>query len=106
LPFHVDHIVARKHGGQTVLENLALACLHCNRHKGPNIAGHDPNTGDIVRLFHPRLELWSTHFEWVGAALRGLTATGRVTVEVLAINEADFLVMRGHLMHERAFPRD
>ena len=55
LPFHVDHIVARKHGGQTVLENLALACLHCNRHKGPNIAGNDPNTGDVVRLFYPRL---------------------------------------------------
>lgn len=52
--FSVDHIVARQHGGPTVLENLALACLHCNRHKGPNIAGTDPSTGEIVRLFHPR----------------------------------------------------
>ena len=48
LPFHVDHIVARQHGGQNVLENLALACLHCNRHKGPNIAGVDPVTKKLT----------------------------------------------------------
>jgi 5-methylcytosine-specific restriction endonuclease McrA len=23
----IDHLIARKHGGQTVAENLALACL-------------------------------------------------------------------------------
>jgi hypothetical protein len=46
LPFHVDHIIARQHGGQTVLDNLALSCLHCNRHKGPNIAGIDSATGN------------------------------------------------------------
>lgn len=106
LPFHVDHIIARKHGGPTVLENLALACLHCNRHKGPNIAGTDPHTGDVIRLYHPRLDSWEQHLEWSGAALRGLTAIGRATVEVLAINEADFLIMRGFLMHEQIFPRD
>ena len=27
LPFHIDHVVARQHGGPTVLDNLALACL-------------------------------------------------------------------------------
>jgi 5-methylcytosine-specific restriction endonuclease McrA len=31
LPFQIDHIVAEKHGGQTVEDNLALACPHCNR---------------------------------------------------------------------------
>ncbi len=50
LPFHVDHIIARQHGGETALDNLALACLHCNRHKGPNIAGRDAETGEIARL--------------------------------------------------------
>src|SRR5271166_1429460 len=63
-PFHVDHIIARQHGGLTVLDNLALSCLHCNRHKGPNIAGTDPRTGEVVRLFHPRNDQWSVHFEW------------------------------------------
>jgi 5-methylcytosine-specific restriction endonuclease McrA len=52
--FHVDHIVARQHGGESSLENLALACMHCNHRKGPNIAGRDPEPGDIVHLYHPR----------------------------------------------------
>jgi len=30
----IDHLVTRKHGGQTVAENLALTCLPCNRYKG------------------------------------------------------------------------
>jgi hypothetical protein len=55
--FHVDHVVARQHGGRTDLSNLALACMHCNRHKGPNIAGSDPRTGEIVRLFDPLVRL-------------------------------------------------
>jgi 5-methylcytosine-specific restriction endonuclease McrA len=31
LSFAVDHIIARKHGGATTPENLALACPFCNR---------------------------------------------------------------------------
>jgi hypothetical protein len=26
--FPIDHIIARQHGGPTVLSNLALSCLH------------------------------------------------------------------------------
>lgn len=104
LPFHVDHITARQHGGLTVLENLALACLHCNRHKGPNLAGADPNTGELIRLFHPRMDDWSERFEWTGAILGGRTAIGRVTVQVLAINDPDFLAVREALIEEQAFP--
>jgi len=26
LPFQIDHIIAEKHGGPTVAENLALSC--------------------------------------------------------------------------------
>ena len=39
LPFTLDHIVARQHGGQSTQDNLALACPECNLHKGPNITG-------------------------------------------------------------------
>ena len=49
----IDHIIARQHGGKTPADNLALACIRCNRHKGPNVAGVDPTTEEIVRLFHP-----------------------------------------------------
>jgi 5-methylcytosine-specific restriction endonuclease McrA len=27
--YHVEHIVARQHGGRDDSENLALACYHC-----------------------------------------------------------------------------
>jgi hypothetical protein len=104
LPFHVDHIIARQHGGRTSIGNLALACLHCNRHQGPNIAGNDPTSNEIIRLFHPRSDVWSEHFEWVGATLEGRTAIGRATVGVLAINDPDFLAVRAALIEERVFP--
>ncbi len=48
LPFQVDHIIARQHGGATILENLAWSCLHCNKRKGPNIAGIDPESGELA----------------------------------------------------------
>jgi hypothetical protein len=54
LPFQVDHSIARKHGGRASENNLALACFYCNSFKGPNIAGLDPDTGEVVRLFHRR----------------------------------------------------
>jgi 5-methylcytosine-specific restriction endonuclease McrA len=61
-PFQIDHIIARQHAGTSDEQNLALACIHCNRFKGPNIAGLDPETGELVRLFHPRTDKWADHF--------------------------------------------
>jgi hypothetical protein len=106
LPFHVDHIVARQHGGETIGDNLALACLHCNRHKGPNIAGRDEVTGEIVRLFDPRHDRWTDHFRWEGSELVGKTVVGHVTIRVLAMNAPDFQVVRATLMIEGVFPFD
>jgi len=100
----VDHIVARQHGGLTAIDNLASACLHCNRHKGPNIAGRDPVSGELVRLFHPRQDEWSDHFEWKDAELGGRTAIGTITIQGLAINDPDFLAVREALMQEGVFP--
>lgn len=104
LPFQVDHIIARKHGGETLAENLALACFPCNNSKGPNIAGFDWETGTVVPLFHPRRDNWADHFEWVGPELRGKTPLGRVTVAVLEINRVHRLALRQALMGERLFP--
>ena len=106
LPFHIDHIIARQHGGETDLDNLALACLHCNRHKGPNIAGIDQATGALVLLFDPRNDHWATHFEWHGTELRGKTSTAQVTIRVLGINDPDFRAVRTALMSEGAFPTE
>src|SRR5580765_8478149 len=71
LAFVVDHITARQHGGDDGLDNLALSCGFCNRHKGPNIAGIDPQTAVMSRLFHPRLDRWEEHFESAGATIKG-----------------------------------
>ena len=49
--FPLDHIIAQQHRGETTYENLALSCMHDNFHKGPNIAGLDPATGRLSRLF-------------------------------------------------------
>ena len=99
-PFQIDHIIARQHAGMTELANLALACLHCNVRKGPNIAGMDSESREPVRLYHPRKDTWSDHFVWSGAELAGRTAIGRVTIQVLGINEPDFLDVRSELMSE------
>lgn len=103
-PFQIDHVIARQHGGRTVSENLALACFHCNTHKGPNIAGIDPATGEMVRLFHPRVDHWNEHFEWDGPELQGRTSIARATVQVLGINHWDYLAVRQSLIAEGVFP--
>ena len=94
LPFQIDYIVASQHQGETELPNLALACPHCNRYKGPNIAGMDPLTGELVRLFHPRTDRWTDHFELVQAEIRGKTPVGRTTVQVLSMNTEGPLQLR------------
>jgi hypothetical protein len=84
--FHIEHVIARQHGGRDVESNLALACPECNLRKGPNIATIDPDSGKIVPVFNPRMESWSDHFEERDGFFVGKTATGRGTVTLLAFN--------------------
>jgi hypothetical protein len=86
LPFHVEHITPRQHGGGDKLENLALACHHCNLHKGPNLAGLEPESGKLTRLFHPRLDHWIEHFSIDNGEVHGLSAIGRTTASLLRMN--------------------
>ncbi len=103
--FHqIDHIIAEQHGGKTEAHNLALACLACNHHKGPNLAGIDPKTGKRAWLFNPRLHNWNHHFRWSGAVLVGRTPIGRATVQVLAINLPHRIAQRAALIAEGEFP--
>ena len=93
-PHQVDHIISRKHGGSSATENLALACIVCNRHKGSDVASIDVDTGEVVRLFHPRRDRWADHFRISGDQIEPLTGVGRVTVELLRLNTADRLSER------------
>src|SRR5579862_4883345 len=54
LTHHVEHIVAKQHGGSDDPNNLALACHRCNLHKGPNLTGIDPQTGQTAPLLRDR----------------------------------------------------
>lgn len=97
----IEHIISRKHRGETVPENLCLACFECNQFKGANIAGLDPKTNELTRLYHPRVDTWNEHFAWNGVKLTGLTATGRTTVEVLRINELERMEHRKFLSRRK-----
>jgi hypothetical protein len=103
VPFEVDHIIARKHGGPTIAGNLAISCLYCNAYKGPNISGLDPATGKLTRLYHPRRHRWSAHFRYQGGILIGRTAIGRTTIRVLEINLPNSVALRDVLMEDGIF---
>jgi hypothetical protein len=95
--FHIEHIIARQHGGPTHAENLALACGYCNHHKGPNIASLDPESGELVPLFHPRRDPWHDHFAWDDTIIVGLTPVGRATIQLLGVNDWQRIELRENL---------
>ena len=86
IPFHVEHIVSRRHGGTDDPSGLALACDRCNAYKGPNLTSLDPDTRTVVALFSPRRDVWADHFVARGGEILGLTPAGRATVRLLNMN--------------------
>ena len=85
--FDVEHVQPRSQGGADALANLALGCGPCNTYKSDATAAVDPITGEAVRLFNPRLDLWADHFRVTDAELvEGLTPTGRATIIRLRLN--------------------
>lgn len=93
-----DHIVPRQHGGETDESNLALACMRCNRYKGPNVGSIDPLTGKLVSFFNPRIQDWKDHFELEGAKILPLTPEARVTVKILRLNDEQRVIERMRLL--------
>ncbi|MEL7051652.1 MAG: HNH endonuclease signature motif containing protein [Cyanobacteria bacterium J06634_6] len=77
---HVDHIISVKHGGSMTFDNLAYACVVCNRQKGSDLGSIDWKTKNLVRFFNPRLDQWSKHFYLQEARLISRTSIGEVTV--------------------------
>lgn len=92
--FHIDHIIPVAAGGETVAENLALACVSCSLRKAARQTAVDPQSGQEVALYNPRRDVWHEHFQWDGVHLVGLTATGRATVEALKMNRVLILAIR------------
>lgn len=97
--FELDHIQPVSRGGPTSLENMAYACPHCNDHKWAFIDGTDPVTGESVRLFNPRIDLWDEHFIRLEATfeIHGRTPIGRATVQRLQLNNPVVVAVRREL---------
>jgi hypothetical protein len=96
----VDHVISVKHGGQTVMENLANACFHCNRHKGSDVGSIVPGTGQFVRFFNPRIDRWGEHFFIHSGRIESLSATGEATARILDFNHPDRIALRKLLAEE------
>jgi hypothetical protein len=97
LRFHIEHIQARQHIQDDSSDNLALACPDCNRHKGPNLTTLDPNTREVVLLYHPRKDDWNEHFVLDGNYIRGITQTGIATENLLKFNSDERVEMRSEI---------
>jgi hypothetical protein len=104
-PHEPDHIIATKHGGQSTIHNLALACFDCNRFKGSDIASIDPAQGKLTPLFNPRTQEWSEHFAIEAGRINPRTANGRVTELVLKLNLPSRVEVREILTNIRRYPK-
>lgn len=93
-PYHIDHIISLKHGGKTILSNLALSCLLCNIHKGSNIGTMLLPDRFFIRLFNPRTDIWKEHFEFIDGAIFAKTTIGEATIKVLNLNEVERIIER------------
>jgi len=100
----VDHIIAEKHGGKTILENLAWACLDCNRFKGSDISSLDPDTKQLTPLFNPRTDHWNENFRDYQGVIEPLTTIGRVTAALLKVNLPARVEIRLELTHQGRYP--
>ena len=103
-PHEVDHVIAEKHEGLTVEDNLCLSCWVCNRHKGSDLTSIDPRTGDITPLFHPRRDHWANHFRLSNASIEGITPEGRTTARMLHFNDPDQVELRAALIALGQYP--
>jgi hypothetical protein len=106
LPFEVEHIVPRSKSGRDDESNWALACRSCNLYKSDQLEGLDEATGEVLRLFHPRQDLWEDHFrvDTESGIMAGLTPIGRATVSTFQMNRPNQLAARRQWMLLRLFP--
>ena len=94
IPFHIEHIVSKQHGGGDADNALALSCDRCNAYKGPNLSSIDPETSSITQLFNPRSDIWTDHFAMRDGFIIGLTPKGRATARLLNMNAARRVELR------------
>ena len=100
----VDHIISEKHGGPTEADNLAYACVFCNRAKGSDIGSMLWPVGQFTRFFNPRCDRWADHFALEQVTIVALTEIGKTTARILNFNHSDRLVERRVLYDVGKYP--
>jgi hypothetical protein len=93
----VDHVIAEKHGGATVGDNLSCACTFCNRAKGTDIGSIASSTGQFTRFYNPRTDRWADHFRLNGVVIEYHTPIGEATAGILGFNAPERLLERATL---------
>lgn len=96
-------ITSSRRNTDTEADNLALSCSLCNKRKGSDLASLDPETEELIPLFHPRKDRWSDHFRLDEARFEPLTAKGRVTVRLLQLNHPNRIRERALLIEAGLF---
>jgi HNH endonuclease len=102
--YQSDHIISRKHGGKTILENLAHTCLICNNAKGSDLSTILNNEEKLIRLFHPRKDNWFDHFDVEDGAIIPKTEIGEATIKLLKLNDVNRILERLDLIEAGLFP--
>lgn len=103
----IDHIISEKHGGKTTENNLAYACFVCNRNKGSDIGSFIPGSQELIRFFHPRLDLWHAHFQLDasdGIRIVALSEIGEATARIFGFNTEERLLERQALQIAGRYP--
>ncbi len=102
--FQIEHIISRKHGGSSELENLALSCVFCNRYKGSDIASLNPQTNELVKFYNPRTMRWREHFYLNEVVIEPLTEIGEATIRILQMNADEQILERQVLQRRGRYP--
>ena len=92
----IDHIQPLAKGGANTEDNLCLACELCNQYKWTQTEAIEPESGELVSLFNPRLQKWQEHFTWnqEGTEIIGITSCGRATIVALRFNNNLAVIVR------------
>ena len=104
LVFTLSIFLAKSTGGRTEFSNLALACPECNRKKGTIIGSRKHSEGEFIRLFNPRTDAWSEHFEFNWAIIHPKTDVGEITSKMLGFSDDFRITFREYLMLLGAYP--
>lgn len=104
LGFEVDHIVSVKHGGNSLISNLAYACAFCNQNKGSDLGTILLPSTELIRFFNPRADKWTKHFAFSDAVITPNSKIGEATIKIFQMNQVDRIIERENLISANWFP--